>query len=178
MTEIWIDVEGYEGLYQISNLGNVKSLEREARIGKHGRTRKIEERILKPLDSGHGYLYVPLCNYGSRKNHYIHRLVAEHFVEKQAGYDCVNHKDYNVRNNRSDNLEWCTQKQNILYSAHRMKKPHKQWKQPQTKEKYIYIKSGRYRLCIPGKVDRTYPTIEKAIEAREVVLHGEKYFAG
>jgi hypothetical protein len=59
-----------------------------------------------------------------------------------------------------------------------MRKPHKQWKQSATKEKYIYFRDGRYRLSIRNKIDRTYPTLEEAIRVREVVLNGEEYLAG
>jgi hypothetical protein len=176
--EIWCDVNGYEGLYQISNLGNVLSLRREVKQGKYGKTRVIEEKILKPTDNGNGYLIVPLRINGKRKNFYIHRLVAEHFVPNCTGGNYVNHKDYDTRNNSSDNLEWCTQRNNILYSAHRMRKPHKQWKRSATGEKYIYFRYNGFRLSIRNLIDKTFPTLEEAVRAREVVLSGEKYLAG
>lgn len=178
MVEIWADVNGYEGSYQISNYGNVLSLRREVKQGKYGKTRVVEEKIMKPNDNGNGYLVVPLSSCSKRKNFYIHRLVAEHFVPNCTGGDYVNHKDYDTHNNRADNLEWCTQRNNILYSAHRMKKPHKQWKQSATGEKYIYHRDGRFRLSIRNMIDKTFPTLEEAVRAREVVLRGEKYLAG
>lgn len=133
---------------------------------------------MKPNDNGHGYLVVPLSCNGKRRNFYIHRLVADHFVPNCSGGDCVNHKDYDTHNNRADNLEWCTQRENILYSAQKMRKPHKQWKQSATGEKYIYFRDGRFRLSIRSLIDKTYSTLEEAVLAREVVLSGEKYFAG
>lgn len=178
MNEIWADVNGYEGLYQVSNHGNVLSLRREVKQGKYGKTRVVEEKLLKPTDNGHGYLIVPLSSHSKRKNFYIHRLVAEHFVSNCSGGDYVNHKDYDTHNNRADNLEWCTQRKNILHSAHRMRKPHKQWKQSATGEKYIYFRNGSFRLSIRNLIDKTYPTLEEAVRAREVVLSGEKYITG
>ena len=178
MEEVWCDVNGYEGLYQVSNLGNVMSLPRQVRQGKYGKTRTAGGKLMNPTDNGNGYLIVALRSGGNRKSFYIHRLVAEHFVSNICDGDCVNHKDYDKRNNRADNLEWCSQQQNIRYSSHRMRKPHKQWKQSATKEKHIYFRDGRYRLSIRNKIDRTYPTLEEAIRVREVVLNGEEYLAG
>lgn len=176
--EIWCDVNGYEGLYQVSNHGNVLSLSRKVKQGKYGKTRVVEEKVMKPNDNGHGYLVVPLSSCSKRKNFYVHRLVAEHFVPNVTGGEYVNHKDYDTRNNCADNLEWCTQKENIQHSSYRMKKPHKQWKVAATGEKYIYFRDGRYRLSIRNMIDKTYPTLEEAIKAREVILSGEKYIAG
>lgn len=178
MTEIWADVNGYEGLYQISNFGNVYSLPRQVKQGKHGKYRAAGGELLTATDNGNGYLIVSLrCN-NRRKNHYVHRLVAEHFVPNITDGYCVNHKDYDTRNNRADNLEWCTQRENVRYSSWKMRKPHKPWKMPATGEKYIYFRDGRYRLSIHNLIDKTFPTLEEAVRAREVVLSGEKYIAG
>lgn len=178
MQEIWCDVNGYDGLYQVSNLGNVLSLPRQVRQGKYGKTRLVGGHILKATDNGNGYLIVGLRDGYKRKNFYIHRLVAEHFVPNCTGGEYVNHKDYNTRNNCADNLEWCTQRENILYSSDRMKKPHMQWKVAATGEKYIYFRDGRYRLSIRNKIDKTFPTLEEAVQVREVILNGEINPAG
>lgn len=176
--ECWRDVKGYEGLYQVSNHGNVRSLKREVPQGKYGKTRLAGGSLMKPTNNGNGYLLVGLRRLGKRKNFYVHRLVAEHFIANDHGYKYVNHKDYDTSNNRADNLEWCTQKENTRYSAHKMRKPHKSWKQTATNEKHIYIRNGRFRLMVKGIIDRTYPTLEEAVKARGVVLSGEKYLAG
>lgn len=176
--EVWCDVNGYEGLYQVSNLGRVYSIKRDVNQGKYGNERTVGGYLLKPTDNGHGYLVVGLRNGNKRKSFYIHRLVAEHFIPNGDGYEYVNHKDYNTHNNHADNLVWCTQRQNIRYSAHKMRKPHKQWKVAATGEKYIYFRDGRYRLSIRNIIDKSYPTLEEAVGAREVVLSGEKYYAG
>ncbi len=97
MKEVWKDIEGYEGLYQISNLGNVKSLKNNI--------------ILKPLINK-GYSKCHLYKDGKLKLKRIHRLVAETFIPNNNNYPCVNHKDGNKQNNIVDNLEWCTRSYN------------------------------------------------------------------
>ena len=101
MQEIWKDIKGYEGLYQISNLGRVRS--------KNG--------ILKPQKRQHGYLGIMLYGRGGHptrgfKHKSIHRLVAEAFIPNPNGYAEINHVDEDKTNNRADNLEWCTRKYN------------------------------------------------------------------
>ena len=108
MNEIWKDIVGYEGLYQISNLGNVKSLN-------YRRTGK--ERILNPGNNGCGYLFVILCNNGKRKHFKIHRLVANAFLENPDNKSDVNHKDEDKTNNNVDNLEWMTRQENNNYGT-------------------------------------------------------------
>ena len=101
-SEIWKDVVGYEGFYQVSNKGNVHSVARIDSIG-----RKIGGRTLKPRYHRDGYLQVILCKNGIRKNKLIHRLVLEAFVENPNNLPEVNHKDENKINNGLSNLEWC-----------------------------------------------------------------------
>lgn len=106
--EIWKDIEGYEGLYKISNFGRIKSLPRNTTIKK--------EKILKQLKRN-GYLYVKLCNNGDIKSFSVHRLVALSFLKNPNNFDYVNHKDENKYNNKVENLEWCSQKYNINYGS-------------------------------------------------------------
>ena len=103
--EIWKDVLGYEGLYQVSNAGNVRSSRRP--MAKGGVRKKNES---------HGYLRVVLCKNGIVENKAIHRLVAEAFIENPNNYPVVNHMDENRTNNNVNNLEWCTQLYNVQYS--------------------------------------------------------------
>lgn len=121
--EEWRDITGYEGLYQVSNLGRVKSLEREIGHRYAGQTRTIPEKIMNVCDNGNGYKTIHLRKNGKRKVRYIHRLVAECFLPPIEGKNYINHKDYDITNNAADNLEWCTQKENVRYSAHHMRKP-------------------------------------------------------
>ena len=106
--EIWKDIEGYEGLYQVSNMGNVKSLNYK-RTGKEG--------ILKPGKVSSGYLQVQLHQDGKRKKYYVHQLVATAFCENQMGYTEVNHLDEDKTNNRADNLEFCSSSYNCNYGT-------------------------------------------------------------
>ena len=99
--EIWKDVVGYEGLYQVSNMGRVKSLN-------YGR-----ERILKASDNGSGYLYVALCKKGKYKNFLVHRLVAMVFISNPENKPCIDHIDTNKRNNKVENLRWVTHEENM-----------------------------------------------------------------
>jgi hypothetical protein len=113
--EIWKDIEGYEGLYQVSNLGRVKSLERKVN-GKWGKM-KIKEKILVAVNDKDGYKIVTLCKGGKQKVGKIHRLVAKTFISNPNNFLYINHKDENKSNNNVDNLEWCTAKYNTNYGT-------------------------------------------------------------
>jgi len=112
ITEVWKDIKGYEGRYQVSNMGRVKSLERTF-IDKIGRKRSRKERILRSGQDHYGYLLVKLYNgSGTGKNFKVHRLVCEAFHENPENKPCVNHIDENKTNNTANNLEWCTVAEN------------------------------------------------------------------
>lgn len=110
MEEIWKDIEGYEGLYQVSNLGNVKSLDCRVNFKDNSQNYKRlkKGKILKKTINTKGYYYVNLSKQSKVKNIKIHRLVANAFVSNPNNYNIVNHIDGNKLNNRFDNLEWCT----------------------------------------------------------------------
>lgn len=110
--EIWKDVVGYEGLYQVSNMGNVRSLDR---IDKVGRLRV--GRLLKPATYNNGYKRVMFSYDTKEKSFLVHRLVAEAFIDNPNNYPIINHKDENPSNNRVENLEWCTVKYNNNYGT-------------------------------------------------------------
>ena len=99
MQEIWKPIIGYENLYEISNLGNVRSLDRTVKC--HSKTRLVKGKLLNPTLMKNGYYSVMLCNSERNKRMYVHRLVALHFVEnpKPNEYNVINHKDENPRNN-------------------------------------------------------------------------------
>jgi hypothetical protein len=113
--EIWKDVVGYEGLYQVSNLGRVKSLDRVI-IRKDGRKDRIKGRMLK-FYNNKGYLYVDICKNGACKKCKVHRLVLQSFSSNPNNLPFVNHKDENKLNNRLCNLEWCDAKYNVNYGT-------------------------------------------------------------
>ena len=112
--EIWKDIKGYEGLYQVSNLGNVRSLNHYASNGIKNILYK--GRILKQTKHKKtGYLLTTLCKNNKHKTVLSHKLVAEAFIPNIYNLPCINHKDENKHNNRVDNLEWCTHKYNNNY---------------------------------------------------------------
>ena len=116
MQEIWKDIQGYEGYYQVSNLGRVKSLN-------YKRTKK--EKILKPNITKVNYQQVHLCKNKQIKILYIHRLVAEMFIPNPNNFPIINHKDENPMNNIYSNLEWCDKKYNLNYGTAQERKAQK-----------------------------------------------------
>lgn len=113
--ETWRDLEGYEGMYQVSDQGRVKSLDRIIKIEKKGK--KVEQRlmgkVLSPYDNRKGYLLIDLSKNGKRQREYIHRLVAKAFINNPNELPQVNHLN-NVRNNNFvNNLEWTSAQGNV-----------------------------------------------------------------
>ena len=114
MKEIWKPVVGYEGFYEVSNIGRVRSLARIVECN-DGRKRKIKDRTLKGSRNSGGYSGVTLHKDGCTKFVNIHRIVAEAFVPNPLEKEEVNHKDENPSNNHASNLEWVTHKENLNY---------------------------------------------------------------
>lgn len=110
--EEWKDIVGYEGLYQVSTLGRVKSLAR-----KDPRGHQLKGKYLKPNKDTQGYYRVSLSKDGIVCRKGIHRLVAETFIDNPCDYPQVNHKDEQPTNNQVDNLEWCTAEYNTNYGT-------------------------------------------------------------
>lgn len=113
--ETWQPVKGYENLYEVSNYGKIKSLNRLVN-GRWGKT-NISEKILKEARDKNDYLIVTLCKNGRQKSAKIHRLVAQAFIPNPNNLPEINHKDENKQNNCVDNLEWCTHKYNNNYGT-------------------------------------------------------------
>jgi hypothetical protein len=126
MIEVWKDIKGYEGLYQISNLGNVKSIYRY-------------KKKLKPYKNKNGYYYVNLYKNNQLKHLYIHRLVAENFISNFEKKSFVNHKNGIKTDNRVFNLEWCTRSENELHKHNILEKQVKKVKCLETNNIYISI---------------------------------------
>ena len=120
MKEIWKDMEGYEGLYQVSNLGRVRSLDRDVKYA-NGTVHHYEGMIIKTKLNKFGYPYLSLCKNGKRWSARVHKLVAIAFIPNPDNRPCVNHKDENKANNRVDNLEWCSKAYNNTYNNIRKK---------------------------------------------------------
>jgi len=98
--EIWKDIEGYEGKYQVSNLGNVRNNRGNMYLKTHNK----------------GYLQIELSDGVNKKTYLVHRLVALAFIDNPNNLPFINHKDENKQNNRVENLEWCDQSYNVRYS--------------------------------------------------------------
>ena len=138
MTEIWKDIKEYEGKFQVSNLGNVKSLDRYFTNRWGGQTFTKGKVKAQRLDN-HGYPRVTFTNGRSNRiTIHVHRLVAETFINNSKNKPCVNHIDCNPKNNKLENLEWVTYSENTNHSrklgrfetadkmfSERMKKLHK-----------------------------------------------------
>jgi hypothetical protein len=127
--EIWKDIEGFEGLYQVSNYGKVCSLN-HTKKDKRGRAVHYKGKMMKPQPNSKGYLRVLLKKNGKQHHLFVHRLVALHFVVNPSPneYSVVNHLDSNYLNNNSDNLEWTTIRGNMHHAIQkgRMKRT-EQW---------------------------------------------------
>lgn len=119
-TEIWKDIEGYEGLYQVSNLGRIRSLDRII-IRKNGMQLPLKGKILSQhIKYGNGTLpryQVNLCKNNKNSMYLVSRIVAKAFVQNPNNLPQVNHKDENPANNNVDNLEWCTGEYNMKYGT-------------------------------------------------------------
>jgi hypothetical protein len=128
--EIYKDVVGYEGIYQVSNLGNVK------------RINKKNLSYLKPLPNGKGYHQVALCVNCKRKIYLIHRLVAQAFIDNPNNYEQVNHINGIKTNNNLENLEWCNNSQNILHAINNGLIVHKKGDDNKLSKKIIDTQTG------------------------------------
>ena len=116
MQEIWKDIEGYEGLYKISNLGRIMSFRDNPRSKQKG------QHLLNPSILNKGYEHVTLYRSPSDRKHFlVHVLVAKTFLPNPNNYPCVNHKDEVKTNNCADNLEWCTYGYNNSYGTARIR---------------------------------------------------------
>lgn len=114
--EVWIDIPEYEGLYQISNLGRVKRLSRIV-TESNGKVRHLKEKVLKGGTYPNEYKFVCLRKNNENKNVMIHRLVAQIFIPNIDNKLYVNHMDGNKFNNSFENLEWCTQSENLKHAV-------------------------------------------------------------
>lgn len=110
--EIWKDIEGFEGLYQVSNMGRVRSLDRKDKMG-----RSLKEKVLADKHNNRGYHTIALRRDGNTEYRLIHRLVAKAFLDNPNNWPEVNHKDEDKVNNAASNLEWCSSKYNANFGT-------------------------------------------------------------
>lgn len=165
--EIWKDIQGFEGRYQVSNMGRVKSLSRVTQLNGRART---EPEVVMAFTYRSGYPTLILRKDGKRYSRQVHRLVADAFVPNPNNYPIVNHKDFSRDNNEASNLEWCTQQHNVRWSAHNMWHPRENTRPTNTGYKSISkTKDGTFRVCIyhARKVTTNeFKTLERAIKWR------------
>ena len=126
--EIWKEIKNYEGFYEVSSLGRVRSLTRYIKQ-KNNSKKKIAGKILKPIANKNGYLMVTLSKDCKGKRYFVHRLVADAFILNKNNKKEVNHIDENPKNNKVNNLEWVTHLENSNYGTRgkRISKNLKEW---------------------------------------------------
>lgn len=164
--EVWKDIKGYEGIYQISNYGRVKSLERIIEyIGKNQYTQfnmklKVNEKLIKLSFDKDGYIQAGLATNGKVKTKRVHFLVAQAFIPNPNKYLCINHKNEDKSDNRVQNLEWCSVAYNNAYGSRSKAinqydlegKFIQQWKNAVEATKALGLKnSGNIASCCKGK---------------------------
>ena len=166
MVEVWKEIEGYSGDYEISNFGRVRS-------NKAGKS-----KILKQHKKTGGYLYVVLCKNNIAKPYRVNRLVAIAFVDNPNNYPYVNHKDSVRTNNFSENLEWCTAKYNSNYGKTRENISNGK-KRPVAQ---IDIRTGKVLNVFPGSIDackflgiKNSTNINKCCNGKIKQSHGYKW---
>lgn len=151
--EIWKDIQGYEGLYQVSNFGRVRSVDRYITYPE-GYRRYFKARIRKQKELETGYLQVGLWRKSKVRYKFVHRLVAQAFIPNPDNLPEVNHKDENIKNNYVLNLEWCTSKYNANYGTRNQRVTEQ-------------IKNGKCskpikQLEIDGTLVKIWPSISEA----------------
>lgn len=146
MKEIWKQIKGYEGLYEISNKGRVRSMARWQTCGK---AKYWVKAIIMKQEITRHYYKVDLCKNGKHHTYRVNRLVAQAFIPNPNHYPEVNHKDENKLNNCADNLEWCTHSYNSEYGHHR-----------ERVTKAISKRVGQYTL--DGKLVKIWPSTHEA----------------
>lgn len=158
--EIWKDVVGYEGFYKVSNEGRVRSVSRIVKV-KRGDVvydLPIIGKIIEPQERRHGYFAVCLYGKGGKNGRFsqksVHRLVAESFLENPEDFPEVNHKDENKQNNRVENLEWITHKDNSLYGTAIKRRTQKQINGKKSKPVN--------QLTMEGVFIRRFPSMQEA----------------
>lgn len=165
--EVWKKIDGFD--YEVSNYGRIKSLNRIVRYEKQdGRqvSQKISGKILKPVKLKNGYLTNILRKDGKSYCKYIHRLVAEAFVNNPHNLQVINHKDRNRENNHVDNLEWCTIEYNVRYSR---AFPVKQYSLDGQ-----YIKTYPSMTCAEDNLGLPNDSIRKSL-LKQGITHGYKW---
>ena len=114
--EIWRNVVGYEGIYEVSNYGFIRTHKDKVTYTEMHKIRHWKQRVLKQKTDKNGYKRVSLWLNGKEKTWSVHRVVATAFLDKDGSNDIINHKDGNPSNNNVDNIEWCDYRHNLLHA--------------------------------------------------------------
>ena len=155
MKEIWKPIIETDNKYEISNFGNIRSVDRYAKVCGGG-TRFIKGKAIKPAKCTNGYLELQASMGKSKKLFLVHRLVAQYFIPNPNKYPEVNHKDENPQNNHISNLEWCTPKYNCNYGTRNQRCMEKVIKRPVR------------QLTLNGEFIAEYPMIKEAMRTTGV----------
>ena len=156
--ERWRSIKGYEGIYEVSDYGRIRSIDRFVEIEVRGRKikKKYKSKIIKPSTINSGYQVVWLSKHGEVSPFSVHRIVAIAYIENPNDYEDVNHKNGNKKDNRVENLEWCTRRENIQHCYHVLgRKPPvvTSVRCVETGEKYASIKdAARATNLTPGAI--------------------------
>ena len=157
--EIWKPVVGYEGIYEVSSLGRVKSCERTI-IRSNGREINFPDKIMKPSINHKGYEIIDLRENGKRSGGFVHRLVGEAFIENPYNKKQINHKNGIKTDNRVENLEWVTNQENMRHAY-----------KSGIRNNDLIAKSNRKKvdqLTLEGHLIKTFDSIEDAIKSTDV----------
>lgn len=156
--EIWRDIEGYEGMYQVSNYGNGRSLDRYVTMKHRGGgyfTRLFKGKEMVKYKQLNGYLFFSVRKNNIPKQILVHRAVAKAFIPNPENLPEVNHKDEDKTNNCVDNLEWCNHSYNNTYNDKHIKIG-KQLRNRKDQSKIVY------KLSLDDKLIETYPSASEA----------------
>jgi hypothetical protein len=173
--EEWKPIKDYENLYKVSNYGRIKARRKVIYGMVDGEEEPLfvrPEQILTPFDNGSGYLKINLSKDGNIKSFFVHRLVAEAFLDNPENKPQINHKDFDRHNNRISNLEWTTGSENIRYSL--PNQPKRKKYKTNSGYRYVYKRGNRYRVTVviskTQRVDRAFDTLNDAINYRNHIF--------
>jgi hypothetical protein len=176
-TETWKDVPGYDGAYQISDHGRIRSVPRKVNNGNG--FRMSDSLIMKQYDNGHGYLRVCLSNGVKKKFTLVHRLIAENFLPNLENMPIVNHIDGDKRNNDLSNLEWCDSSYNNQHAFdNKLIKPlrgerHKKAKLTELEvlDIKLLLDSGSLKQTEIAKLYKVHPNTINGIKTKSTWKH-------
>lgn len=170
--EIWKPIVGFEGLYEISSFGNIKSLQRLTYYS-DGRVFNQPEIIKSVRKQKDGYVMVTLSKETKKFNIRVHNLVADHFIPKEEGRNCINHKDGNKSNNSISNLERCTYKENSLHAVKTglikqgKESPHSKLKESDILEiRKIYVENNETMERIGSRFGISFQNVSQIINRK------------